>query len=228
MLRLQLRLARNAIPARERPATAALFVVAALIAGGYGCSKSPQPQPTPSPAAATEPATTAAPQIDLADSLTALTQKYSEDELETTLEALPILQPYFEDEDVTSGRLAAQAHWDRMPDTERAAFATCLGQIMDDAAQLQALSARLPNGFDDVALALPESRVLYEPILGQYGLGLESATSNDVASSLSTYHQNSILVSVAALLCEMSDGERADYLQRFRRAAKDVASDTDG
>lgn len=221
MRRLQLRLARNLPCASWLSSIAVWFAVAGLLGSGTGCSKAP-PTDAASAQANLKHATDVATTVDLDATLGTLLQQYGDDELETMLDALPVLQPYFDDEQITSGMLAAHAHWNGLSPGEQAQFAGCLGQIMDDMAQMQALTASLPNGFHDVGFALPPSRALYESRLEQYGLSLSTATSNDIASSLSTYDNTAMAVAVAAMLCEMSGSERNQYLHAFARMADEI------
>lgn len=163
-----------------------------------------------------DPTEAAAAGIELSDLLAELEDRHSATEVATTLEALPVLLPYFENEDVTSGELAASAHWNGLTAEGRASFAAYLRQVFDLCQLMQRLTVDLPNGYHDVAYALPESRALYLPILEQYGLDPQTATSDDVASSVSTYHESAIQVGIAAMLADLPEGKRADYVRRFR------------
>jgi hypothetical protein len=196
------------------------WLVIGLVALAPGCSESRDPSPAIAKQPETEATPAPPPLTNLAAQLAALEDRHSPAEVETTLETLPALLPYFEQEGITSAGQAVQRHWDGLSAAGRKTFVSRLAQVMEHASLVQELTAELPNGYHDVAFALPESKALYEPVLEQYDLDLQTATSYDIASSLSTYHETSIQVSLAAWLCEMPESERADYLRRFRLKAR--------
>ena len=211
-----------------------LLVTLLILAVTAACSRQPQAAPSgPEPPArkATAPAEGAAPTgpnaaaapapaLELPGLLAELRDGYSATEVATTLESLPVLLPYFESEEVTSGELAAAAHWDGLTAEGRARFATHLRRVFDLCRRMQRLTADLPNGYHDVAWELPESRAVYLPVLEQYGLDPETATSYDIASSVSTYHESAIQVGIAAMLAGMAEAERTEYLERFREGTE--------
>jgi hypothetical protein len=206
-----------------------LLAALAIVAPAAACSRQPEVAPqTAEPAVeeqARQPATSELPQaattvIDLADLLAELEGRYSAATIATTLETLPVLLRYFESEKVTSGELAASAHWQSLSAEARAGFAEHLRQVFGLCELIQELTVDLSNGYHDVAYALPESRALYLPILEQYGLDSQTATSYDIASSLSTYHESAIQVEIASMLAELPEGERTDYLRRLREGAR--------
>lgn len=135
------------------------------------------------------------------------------------LESLRALAPYFEDAQVDSGRAAAEHHWATLDADARTDFADCLGGILDQVAWIDAQTASLPDGYHTAAYALPESKALYAPLLERYGLDPRTATSADVASSLSSYDDASLRFAIAEGMCAMSEDDRADYLARFRAAS---------
>lgn len=215
------RLARYQALARGSRVSRALPVIA-LVAVTPGCSETPDVGPPIAIQPETKVTFAVSPTINLAAQLTALEERHSPAEIDSTLETLPVLLTYFEQEGVTSAEQAVQRHWEGLSAAGRKAFISRLAEILEQAALMRQLTAELPNGYHDVTFALPESRAHYAAVLGQYGLDLQTATSYEVASSLSTYHSSSIQVSLAAWLCELPDGEREDYLGRFRKKARDL------
>ena len=208
-------------------------------AGVAGCRQAAEPEIAPAPIDPVQAADQVSasplvdpvpesPPVELVSVLSALEQRYPTERLETTFEALPVLEPYFELDGVTSGTLALREHWDGLDAGERSAFAACLAQVFEDVDLIEELTAGLPNGYHDVAFALPESRVVYEPVLEQYGLDPATATSYSVASSLSTWHDRGLKVSVAAMLCDSGAAARGDFLQRFTRLAREKAGAATG
>ncbi len=192
-------------PALEDPGSRA-EVAAAGSSASYGAS-------------AASPSDTA-----LLQRLHALEERYGAAEVERMLESLPTLDRYFDEQEVSTGTIAALRHWARLSPHDQVDFAQCLGSIMVDGAWIEARTSGLPNGYHDVAYALPESKALYMPVLERYGLDPATATSYEVASSLSTFDDVSLRYAIAERLCRISDGERRDYVARFEQASEAAGS----
>ncbi|MEO0424252.1 MAG: hypothetical protein AAF184_18075 [Pseudomonadota bacterium] len=190
----------------------------------FACAESPQEGNAPNPAAqagmATPPATPVddAPDERLARQVDALEKRYGAAQVAAMLESLRALAPYFEQEQIESGRAAAEHHWAQLDPRSRTAFADCLGWILERVEWIDAQAAVLPDGYHTAAYALPESKALYAAVVERYGLDPQTATSADVASSLSSYDDASLRFALAEQMCTMSEDERADYLARFAAA----------
>jgi hypothetical protein len=220
MQHLMLRLARRAVSVSFVRGIRRLLAVAALVVPLHACTEAPQTRTVahenPDEGSEVAAGTTS---TELTSRLSALEQRYGAAVVEGMLEALPALAPHFDTDGIDTGRAAALQHWAALSGEERAAFAACLEPTLDYAARIESLTSALPNGYHDVAFSLPASKPLYVAVLERYGLDADTATSYDVASSLSTFDDAALRFAIAERLCRMTERERADYLDRLASPA---------